>query len=215
MILMPTSVSACKPPKRLLTPAIFNMTCSLMISSGSHHARRRFGFIDVGVGPVLVLGRGPQAGRTVQHDQHHRQAVQQLTQHFRFDDDVAEQLLLQGLYDVAQHFRQGRQQRPAHDDAGNVAYAASTTIASTAIDSVSENDSGDTKPWNEANMAPATPPNEAPVENASSLTLRVLMPIALAAISSSRIATQARPRRECCKRDVMNTMAMHRIRNRK
>ena len=30
----------------------------------------------------------------------------------------------------------------------------STTIASTAIDSVSVNDSGDTKPWNAANIAP-------------------------------------------------------------
>ena len=50
------------------------------------------------------------------------------------------------------------------------------------------------------NMPPATPPNDAPIANASSLTLRVLMPIALAAISSSRIASQARPRREFCSR---------------
>ena len=91
----------------------------------------------------------------------------------------------------------------------------STTIASTAMDSVSENDSGDTKPWNAANMAPATPPNDAPIENASSLTLRVLMPMAFAAISSSRIATQARPRRECCRRLVMKIVTMHSSRNRK
>jgi len=34
--------------------------------------------------------------------------------------------------------------------------------------------------------APAMPPNDAPIANASSFTLRVLIPIALAAISSSR-----------------------------
>ena len=91
----------------------------------------------------------------------------------------------------------------------------STTMASTAIDSVKENDSGETKPWNEANMAPATPPNEAPMEKASNFTLRVLMPMAFAAISSSRMATQARPRRECCRRLVTKTTAMHRKRNKK
>jgi hypothetical protein len=38
---------------------------------------------------------------------------------------------------------------------------------------------------------------------ASSLMLRVLMPTALAAISSSRMACQARPMRECCRRRLM------------
>ncbi|OIQ66509.1 hypothetical protein GALL_519210 [mine drainage metagenome] len=38
------------------------------------------------------------------------------------------------------------------------------------------------------------------MENASSFMLRVLMPMALAAISSSRIAIQARPMRESCSR---------------
>ena len=83
----------------------------------------------------------------------------------------------------------------------------STTIASTMIDSVSENDSGETKPWKAANIAPDTPPKVAPIANASSLMLRVLMPIALAAISSSRIAIQARPRRESCRR-MQTTMVM-------
>ena len=68
------------------------------------------------------------------------------------------------------------------------------------IDSISENDSGETNPWNAPNIVPATPPNVAPMPNASSFRLRVLMPIALAAISSSRIAIQARPMRECCNR---------------
>jgi hypothetical protein len=63
-------------------------------------------------------------------------------------------------------------------------------------------------------MAPATPPNEAPMAKASSLTLRVLMPIALAAISSSRMATQARPRRESCRRDEKKITKMHSTRNR-
>ncbi|CPM60424.1 Uncharacterised protein [Bordetella pertussis] len=51
-----------------------------------------------------------------------------------------------------------------------------------------------------ANSAPATPPNEAPMAKASSLMLRLLMPMALAAISSSRMASQARPMREFCRR---------------
>ena len=50
--------------------------------------------------------------------------------------------------------------------------------------------------WKLANNTPATPPKEAPIAKASSFMLRVLMPIALAAISSSRIAIQARPMRE-------------------
>ena len=44
-------------------------------------------------------------------------------------------------------------------------------------------------------IAPETPPKAAPMPKASSFMLRVLMPIALAAISSSRIAIQARPMR--------------------
>ena len=64
------------------------------------------------------------------------------------------------------------------------------------MDSGSENDSGETKPWNAPNITPDTPPKVAPMPKASSFRLRVLMPIALAAISSSRMAIQARPMRE-------------------
>ncbi len=86
----------------------------------------------------------------------------------------------------------------------------STTHASTTTDSQNVNDSGDTKPWKPANIAPDRPPNDAPIANASSLMLRVLMPIAFAAISSSRIAAHARPIRECCKRvQVQITSSEH------
>ena len=72
----------------------------------------------------------------------------------------------------------------------------STTIASTMIDSFSVNDSGDTKPWNAENIAPATPPKVAPSENASSFTLRTLMPIAFAAslVLADRHPGAAEPR---------------------
>ena len=49
------------------------------------------------------------------------------------------------------------------------------------------------------------PPNAAPMANASSLNLVRLMPIAPAAISSSRIAIQARPIRESRNRMLMKT----------
>ncbi len=75
-----------------------------------------------------------------------------------------------------------------------------TTIATMAIDSVSENDSGETKLCMCAYSTPEMPPKVAPMPNASSLRLRVLMPMALAAISSSRIAIQARPMRDSCRR---------------
>ncbi|MCY1369097.1 hypothetical protein D9M69_561160 [compost metagenome] len=75
-----------------------------------------------------------------------------------------------------------------------------TTIATTITDSISEKDSGDTKRWNEANKTPETPPNVAPMPKASSFRLRVFRPMALAAISSSRMAIQARPMRESCRR---------------
>ena len=58
------------------------------------------------------------------------------------------------------------------------------------------------KPWIAENIPPAMPPNDAPIANASSLTLRVLMPIARAATSSSRIASHARPSRESCSAQV-------------
>ena len=76
----------------------------------------------------------------------------------------------------------------------------STTIASTITDSTSTKLSGLMKPWIAENMPPAMPPNDAPIANARSLMLRVLMPIARAATSSSRIASHARPMRESCSR---------------
>ena len=78
-------------------------------------------------------------------------------------------------------------------------------MATTNTDSCKLKDSGETKPWKLANNTPATPPNEAPSPKASSLRLRVFRPMALAAISSSRMATQARPKRESCKRRLMTT----------
>ena len=79
----------------------------------------------------------------------------------------------------------------------------STTIDSTITDSTSTKLSGLMKPWIAENMPPAMPPNDAPIANASSFMLRVLMPIARAAISSSRIASHARPMRESCRRRLM------------
>src|SRR5712671_1427016 len=76
----------------------------------------------------------------------------------------------------------------------------STTIETTMMDSTSTKLSGEMKPWIAENMPPASPPKVAPMAKASSLRLRVSMPIARAATSSSRIASQARPMREFCRR---------------
>ena len=81
----------------------------------------------------------------------------------------------------------------------------STTMASTMMLSTRMKLSGLMKPWIALNMPPAMPPNDAPIANASSFTRVVLMPIARAAISSSRIASQARPRRESCRRRFTTT----------
>src|ERR1700704_1155223 len=69
----------------------------------------------------------------------------------------------------------------------------STTIASTSADSWKVKDSGLMKPCRVAKKAPAKPPNMAPVANAVSLVVVVLMPSARQATSSSRNASQARP----------------------
>ena len=69
----------------------------------------------------------------------------------------------------------------------------STTIASTSADSRKVKDSGLMKPCRVAKNAPAKPPNMAPMANAVSLVVVVLMPSARQAISSSRSASQARP----------------------
>ena len=83
----------------------------------------------------------------------------------------------------------------------------STTMHNTMIDSHNWKLSGLTKPCKLENNPPATPPKVAPMANASSLMLRVLMPMDWAAISSSRIATQARPMRESSSRMQTNTMS--------
>src|SRR5712675_2085716 len=69
----------------------------------------------------------------------------------------------------------------------------STTIASTSADSWKVKDSGLMKPCRVAKKAPAKPPNMAPVANAVSFVVVVLMPSARQATSSSRSASQARP----------------------
>ena len=69
----------------------------------------------------------------------------------------------------------------------------STTIASTSADSWKVKDSGLMNPCRVAKNAPAKPPNMAPVANAVSLVVVVLMPSARQATSSSRNASQARP----------------------
>src|SRR5690349_1297778 len=78
----------------------------------------------------------------------------------------------------------------------------STTIDTTITDSTRMKLSGEMKPWIAENMPPATPPKLAPIANASSFRRVVLMPIARAATSSSRIASQARPMRELCRRTL-------------
>ena len=66
-------------------------------------------------------------------------------------------------------------------------------MASTSADSPKTKDSGLMNPWRVAKKAPAKPPNMAPMAKAVSLVLVVLMPSERQAISSSRIASQARP----------------------
>jgi hypothetical protein len=63
-------------------------------------------------------------------------------------------------------------------------------------------------------MEPEMPPKVAPMPKASSFMLRVLMPMALAAISSSRMAIQARPMRLVSSRWQMTTLTTTRLRNR-
>src|SRR5437763_16483002 len=58
----------------------------------------------------------------------------------------------------------------------------------------------------DAKYAPATPPKNAPVAYAHVLVRINGMPIAAAAVSSSRIAIHARPRREYCSRSEQKTV---------
>src|SRR5580692_6855231 len=69
----------------------------------------------------------------------------------------------------------------------------STTMARMVADSMKVKDSGEMKPCRAAKKAPAKPPKPAPIANAVSLVLVVLMPSERHAISSSRSASQARP----------------------
>src|ERR1700755_2713901 len=66
----------------------------------------------------------------------------------------------------------------------------STTMASTSADSWKVKDSGLMKPCRVAKNAPAKPPNIAPVANAVSLVVVVLMPSARQATSSSGSPSQ-------------------------
>ena len=78
------------------------------------------------------------------------------------------------------------------------------------------NDSGKTAVWYDDTNAPTNPEQLAPRANASSFVLTVLMPIASAAVSSSRIAIHARPSRLSRKRRHRKntTTRMSRIRYR-
>ena len=71
-----------------------------------------------------------------------------------------------------------------------------TTIASTVNETMNVNWSGLTTVTSFAALnTPAMPAVDAPSAKASSLVVTVLMPLAAAASSSSRIASQARPSR--------------------
>src|SRR4051795_1639551 len=59
---------------------------------------------------------------------------------------------------------------------------------------------GNVELLNDAKYAPATPPKKAPVAYAHVFVRISGIPIAAAAVSSSRIAIHARPRREYCSR---------------
>src|SRR3954452_3813668 len=86
------------------------------------------------------------------------------------------------------------------------------TIARMRIDCVNRKVFGNTAPWSAAKSEPAEPENEAPMPNAQSFAEVVLMPTAAAAVSSSRIATQARPLREATRRWAANTDSRRRTR---
>src|SRR3954462_11307408 len=64
---------------------------------------------------------------------------------------------------------------------------------------------------NDAKYAPATPPKNAPVAYAHVFVRISGIPIAAAAVSSSRIAIHARPRREYCRRSEVKTVITRRM----
>ncbi len=71
----------------------------------------------------------------------------------------------------------------------------STSIARMNTLTLNPNWSGDTSCSFDASAQPANPLNDAPIANAASLVVVVLMPMCAAASSSSRIAIHARPSR--------------------
>src|SRR3954464_9892540 len=70
---------------------------------------------------------------------------------------------------------------------------------------------GNVELLNDAKYAPATPPKNAPVAYAHVFVRISGIPIAAAAVSSSRIAIHARPRRESRSRRLQNTVIRTRI----
>ncbi|OTP72160.1 hypothetical protein PAMC26510_22210 [Caballeronia sordidicola] len=71
-----------------------------------------------------MFRRRPQAFRAIQHDQHHREAVQQLADDFGIDDLMTEDGVLQRTHGRAQEFRKHGEQHRAQDHARDVAHAA-------------------------------------------------------------------------------------------
>jgi hypothetical protein len=158
------------------------------------HAHRGSSFGRVGSGAALPCSGGHRPRGRIQHDQRSSPARSAAWRRIAASSSAVGHLL-QRAGDVAQHLGQRRQQHRAEDHARNVADAAEHHHRDDHDRSIRLKLSGETKPWKAANIAPDTPPKVAPMPKASSFMLRVLMPIALAAISSSRIAIQARPMR--------------------
>ena len=88
------------------------------------------------------------------------------------------------------------------------------TIASAVIETMTSKLAGVSEPIFTANSAPPSEPTAPPIANASSLNRVVLMPIASATCSSSRIAFQARPIRELASRHETKIASRRRTRAR-
>jgi len=119
----------------------------------------------------------------------HRQPEQQHAKRLGGDHLGAEDRLLERLGGEAQALRDRVEQDRAEDHAGHVAHAAEhhhrddddRLHQDEALGGDETLEGGEHRARNAAERSP--------IANASSFTLRVLMPIALAAVSSSRIAT--------------------------
>lgn len=120
-----------------------------------------------------------QAARPPDHQQHHGRAEHQHAELFKTSEQFKARRSLR-----VQRGRDAELPSPM---------PPSTTMASTSADSWNVNDSGLMKPWRVAKNAPAKPPNIAPVANAVSLVVVVLMPSERHATSSSRSASHALP----------------------